>query len=216
MSRKHKKQEPAKQPSPVVIPNEASLRHDYDRACKLAVDRRPKEARHLYEMLAGATGSVALKALIRNDLGTLAFLDGDFPAARQEFQSALELDRQCEPARTNLAFLEQEEREDGEREGEGERRDPAGRIRVAILSFLFNWPTTGGGNVHTYELAIFLEKAGYEVKHFYVRYSPLPWRVGQVPDPLPYPSQEGKRGRSESAGKKPARSSGCKCRTRKD
>ena len=29
-------------------------------------------------------------------------------------------------------------------------------IRVAILSFLFNWPSTGGGNIHTVELATFL------------------------------------------------------------
>ena len=26
-------------------------------------------------------------------------------------------------------------------------------IRIAILSFLFNWPSTGGGNIHTVELA---------------------------------------------------------------
>ena len=43
---------------------------------------------------------------------------------------------------------------------------------------LFNWPTTGGGNVHTYELAMFLSQAGYEVKHIFLRYEP--WRIGQI------------------------------------
>jgi hypothetical protein len=43
-------------------------------------------------------------------------------------------------------------------------------IRVAILSFLLNWPSAGGGNYHTAELAKFLALAGYEVKHFFARY----------------------------------------------
>ncbi len=29
-------------------------------------------------------------------------------------------------------------------------------IRVAVLSFLFNWPSTGGGNMHTAGLVDFL------------------------------------------------------------
>ena len=33
---------------------------------------------------------------------------------------------------------------------------PASRVRVAILSFLFNWPSTGGGNMHTAGLVEFL------------------------------------------------------------
>ena len=37
--------------------------------------------------------------------------------------------------------------------------------RVAILSFLFNWPSIGGGNIHTVELATFLARAGYDVRH---------------------------------------------------
>jgi glycosyltransferase involved in cell wall biosynthesis len=57
--------------------------------------------------------------------------------------------------------------------------------RVAILSFLFNWPSTGGGNVHTAELALFLNRAGYDVRHYYARYAP--WGIGRVHD-TPYPS----------------------------
>ncbi len=41
------------------------------------------------------------------------------------------------------------------------------KARIAIVSLLFNWPSTGGGIVHTAELATFLSKAGYEVRHFY-------------------------------------------------
>jgi glycosyltransferase involved in cell wall biosynthesis len=58
--------------------------------------------------------------------------------------------------------------------------------KVAILSFLFNWPSSGGGNVHTAELARFLARAGYAVHHFYPRYGP--WAIGNVTDP-PFPSE---------------------------
>lgn len=57
-------------------------------------------------------------------------------------------------------------------------------IRVAIVSMLFNWPTFGGGNIHTYDLARFLEKSGYDVAHFYVQY--VPWAIGEVTEELPY------------------------------
>ena len=62
-----------------------------------------------------------------------------------------------------------------------------GQIRIAIVSLLFNWPSTGGGIVHTAELAKFLSLAGYEVCHFYAVYEP--WRVGSVNEFLPYHSE---------------------------
>jgi glycosyltransferase involved in cell wall biosynthesis len=55
-----------------------------------------------------------------------------------------------------------------------------------VLSFLFNWPSTGGGIVHTVELAQFLAKAGYEVRHFYARYDP--WEIGRVGTTVSFPS----------------------------
>ena len=88
------------------------------------------------------------------------------------------------------------------REGEGEPADagigvmdtagspqaePSRPTRVAVLSFLFNWPSTGGGNIHTVELATFLGQAGYEVCHLYVRFPQ--WGIGQVGDVLPFESQ---------------------------
>jgi hypothetical protein len=40
-----------------------------------------------------------------------------------------------------------------------ETRGSAAR-KIAVVSFLFNWPSTGGGIVHTTELCRFLGEAG--------------------------------------------------------
>jgi glycosyltransferase involved in cell wall biosynthesis len=61
---------------------------------------------------------------------------------------------------------------------------PAPPIKIAILSMLFNWPSTGGGTVHTFELAWFLASAGYYVRHIYAHYEP--WGIGCVNEKLPY------------------------------
>jgi glycosyltransferase involved in cell wall biosynthesis len=60
-------------------------------------------------------------------------------------------------------------------------------IRVAVLSFLFNWPSTGGGIVHTVELADFLGRAGYEIRHIYARHPA--WGVGRVAQDVPFDSR---------------------------
>ena len=53
-----------------------------------------------------------------------------------------------------------------------------GPIRVAILSLLFNWPSTGGGNMHTAGLVEFLKRGGYDTRHFFARYPA--WGIGRV------------------------------------
>jgi glycosyltransferase involved in cell wall biosynthesis len=53
---------------------------------------------------------------------------------------------------------------------------------VAIVSLLFDWPSTGGGTVHTAETGKFLQRAGYTVKHFFAQYAD--WGVGNVTQPL--------------------------------
>lgn len=58
--------------------------------------------------------------------------------------------------------------------------------RVAIVSLLFNWPSTGGGIVHTAELAEFLTRDGFDVCHFFAVHPA--WSVGGVSAPLPYNS----------------------------
>ncbi len=60
------------------------------------------------------------------------------------------------------------------------RRTP----RVAILSLLFSWPSTGGGTIHTLELATQLSKAGYQVQHISATYAP--WGIGASATDLPY------------------------------
>jgi glycosyltransferase involved in cell wall biosynthesis len=65
-------------------------------------------------------------------------------------------------------------------------RPAASPVRVAILSLLFNWPSTGGGTVHTAETGKFLARAGYDVKHFYAQYAD--WKVGNVNLSLEIPS----------------------------
>ncbi|MCA8990768.1 MAG: glycosyltransferase family 4 protein [Planctomycetaceae bacterium] len=64
--------------------------------------------------------------------------------------------------------------------------DRSPRRRVAVVSLLFNWPSTGGGTVHTKELCDFLFRAGYDVRHFYAVNNQ--WDVGNVRRVLPYPS----------------------------
>jgi hypothetical protein len=58
--------------------------------------------------------------------------------------------------------------------------DVARPVRVAVLSFLFNWPSTGGGNMHTAGLVEFLGRDGFEVRHFFARYPA--WRIGRADD----------------------------------
>lgn len=60
-------------------------------------------------------------------------------------------------------------------------------VRVAIVSLLFNWPSTGGGIVHTAELGIFLQRSGFEVRHIFARFPE--WGIGNVDQPLAVPSE---------------------------
>jgi len=59
--------------------------------------------------------------------------------------------------------------------------------KIAIISFLYNWPSTGGGNIHTTELVQFLGYAGYDVQHICVRFDP--WQIGQIESEAPIQSQ---------------------------
>ncbi|HZW32276.1 MAG TPA: glycosyltransferase family 4 protein [Isosphaeraceae bacterium] len=195
---------------PEVNAGEAGLPSGYWEACRLAQERQYDEARRLYAELEGAAaGSDArLRCLIRNDLAVLAALEGRFDEARQGWSAAREVDPGCLPARLNDALIAAEL--DYAKLGPDDFPEPfayarapgagpattiasppqkithaaAGRpIRVAVLSFLFNWPASGGGNVHTVELARFLARAGYDVLHVYARYHD--WGIGNVTEELP-------------------------------
>ena len=156
----------------------------YRRACRLAERGDLVSARRGFEAVV-ADGDDRLKAVATADLATLAALVGDLDAARDGFQAALALDPTCRAACLNLDLIRVEGLDDGA------PAPPAApspdRMRVAILSLLFNWPSTGGGTVHTEELAHFLQQAGYEVRHVYARFEP--WGVGRVEGTLPYPAE---------------------------
>ena len=162
-----------------------------DRASDLSVQGATSDARSLWQHVEATAQDPATRSLARNGLAVLAALAGDVAAAEQGFRAALEADPYCPAARNNLALLQADWAADDATNGRafGPRPAPPAlavrRTRVAILSFLFNWPSTGGGNVHTAELALFLFRAGYDVRHFYAQYAP--WGIGQVRG-TPYPA----------------------------
>jgi glycosyltransferase involved in cell wall biosynthesis len=176
----------------------------YREACRLAQEGKVDEARRLYAELEGACGESdrLLKALIQNDLAVILALEGRIDEAREGWSAALEADEGCLQARLNDAlvgaeldyvnpgpgdFAEELEYVPAPRPWSPPANQAAeGPIRVAIISFLFNWPSTGGGNIHTVELATFLTRFGYEVRHYYARYPE--WRIGNVNAELPYAS----------------------------
>ncbi len=163
----------------------------YEHACGMAVHGRHADARHLYEELARRAPDATRRALVLNDLGTLDALAGRTDQARERFTAALTLDPGCGPAGANLDLLGPAGGAEPAPVGSGSA--PAlpvtwrsGPIRVALVSFLFNWPSTGGGIVHTVELAQFLARADYAVHHFHL-VQPA-WGIGRVEGPLPYDS----------------------------
>jgi glycosyltransferase involved in cell wall biosynthesis len=182
---------------------EAGLPAVYWDACRLAEQGRYEEARTLYAQLKSEAPDLRVRTLIANDLAVLAALEGRTDEALGGWNSALASDADCLPARLNRDFLTAELALAEATPATGElvlapnpsahlsvTIDPpshAKSVRVAILSFLFNWPSTGGGTVHTYELAKFLARDGYEVAHIYARHDE--WGIGGVQGHLPYPSE---------------------------
>ena len=165
----------------------------YRRACRFAVQGRLEQARHLYATLGATATDTYYKALLANDLAVLLAVNGKAEAAHAGFRAALTIDPRCVPARINAILLYAEAGTSPPlpiENGSAVTATPVGPIRpvrVAILSFLFNWPSTGGGIVHTVELAQSLMKAGYDVRHLYARHTG--WGVGRVDAPTPYPSE---------------------------
>lgn len=128
------------------------------------------------------TCDVTLRARILNDLGVLFAETGDNLRACQCFAEAMELDATWATPQENLRLLSEA------RPGPGSSQSQLTnwrQKRIGIVSLLFNWPSTGGGTVHTAELARFLSRSGYEVQHFVVVYSG--WSVGTISEPVDWP-----------------------------
>lgn len=128
--------------------------------------------------------SPELAARASNDLGVIEFVRGDLVAARSAFLRARTLRPGWHLPGVNLWRL-------GESPPSSapslNASDPC-RTKVAIVSLLFNWPSTGGGAVHTAETARFLHRDGYDVRHLSIRFDP--WGLGQVKESVDWPIQE--------------------------
>jgi glycosyltransferase involved in cell wall biosynthesis len=165
----------------------------YRAAFEMAIAGDVPGAERLYLRVAQHGSSTALKALAENDLGVLAAVSGDLTTARRHFERSVKLDRGCRVARQNLSRLGGENQSSAVMPEAGApavgtgSTDSARRIRVAILSFLFNWPSTGGGIIHTLELARFLELAGFEVRLLFPKYAP--WGIGRMDPGCPFPGE---------------------------
>src|SRR5262249_2175267 len=122
----------------------------YERALALADKGELSEARRLYRQLERSLSSGKEKALVLNDLAALSAQTGDLASALQGFQTALQLDPACLTARANIELLETPQHGTSSAPSPAPPRPAAAArpIKVAILSFLFNWPSTGGGIVH--------------------------------------------------------------------
>lgn len=153
--------------APSCAANVADLGALYQRSIRAVQGGRYAEAQELYDQLARRATEPQLRALVLNDQASLAVVNNDWSAAEKGFRSALAIDASCQSARLNLAFVEAQR-----------PRSVAASTRIAVLSFLFNWPSKGGGIIHTIELAKFLVRAGYDVQHFYARYPG--WALGVV------------------------------------
>jgi glycosyltransferase involved in cell wall biosynthesis len=186
---------------------EAGLPDGYWQACRLVEQGQFDEARRLYGEIDGAVTATdtRLRALIRNDLAVVATLEGRFDEARQGCEEAIGVDPGCSLASHNGALVAAELDRLALCQSDGpvslelapapvpsvpsdiatchSPRDSGRPVKVAIVSFLFNWPSTGGGNMHTAGLAQFLGRTGFEVRHIFARFPN--WGIGRVTEDLP-------------------------------
>lgn len=144
---------------------------EYLRFSQLAVNDQYHRALEGFNQLLLTVQDLQLRARILNDIGVLAKLDEREEDARKAFQAARELAPRWGVPGENLRRLD----------SASSGREKCRPTRVAIVSLLFNWPSTGGGTVHTAETAKFLYQAGYEVRHFYAEYPE--WGLGTVSEP---------------------------------
>ena len=171
-------------------------RRAYEAALRQALAGSTADAqRALLELLEKPALAPPWRARITSDLAALRAVNGDLDAARDAWQAALALDPACEDAHQNLRTLATEitplvSGAQSDIFQSYSHKTPVidqTPCKVVIVSFLFNWPSTAGGIIHTVELATFLSRAGYEVRHYFARYEP--WNLGTVKGRLPSPSQ---------------------------
>ena len=154
----------------------------YRSARRLLEQGSPKDARiQLHTLLHAEESDLCGRA--HNDAGVLEALGGNTALALDYLQQAEALLPGCAPIAQNRRLLTACQSDLPTSQASIGARP----VRVAILSLLFNWPSTGGGIVHTVELADFLGRAGYDVRHFYARHEP--WGIGRVEATTPFASE---------------------------
>jgi len=152
---------------------------DFEAARRRALAGSFEEARGALRSAGSPLFSPKEQALIHNDLGAIA-RRAAMRIGRTEFSEALAIDPDCDLASANWICwgMRGATHQRGRLASGGRSNDSEPAIRIAVVSFLFSWPSTAGGIVHTSELCKFLSRAGYAVCHFYARYNP--WELGQV------------------------------------
>jgi glycosyltransferase involved in cell wall biosynthesis len=173
-------------------------RQRHRQAARMALRGEWAEAeKALSALLSRGSLEPALAALCHNDLGVLAAMRGEPAAARGGFDRALALQPGLAAARLNLGTL-------GTSSGPAVdvRRDVAppqedeGR-RLAIVSMLFNWPSSGGGMHDSVAVAAHLQQCGMAVARFYAVCPAV--GIGAVSAPLSVPSTPVHIGEHDSA-----------------
>ncbi|MCZ2344471.1 MAG: glycosyltransferase family 4 protein [Bacteroidales bacterium] len=153
--------------------------YEYERAVAAVRQGDRRAARRHYEHVLAAGAERRILALTLNDLGVLDALECQPGSARDRWLQAEALDPGLAAVRKNRTRFLPPSPSPG-------AAGTSQTVRIALVSLLFNWPSTGGGTVHSAELAQFLAQAGYHVHHFYARYEA--WGIGQVTEPTPYPA----------------------------
>lgn len=132
------------------------------------------------------------RSQLANTRGVAKLLMGDGRSAFDCFHEALVLNPENLQARLNRDLLEVDGYTDNSSIVDSSSQatplqKDSESTKIAVLSFLFNWPSKGGGIVHTVELCDFLQRAGYQVQHIYLRFDAE--EIGVVSDEVPFPSQ---------------------------
>lgn len=189
MSRKRRKHQKASQQKSKrkasASKHKVAIASLIEQARDAAIGQQFEQALQYYQQAEQGASSELLSE-IANDRGALAAAQGQWEQARHYFRQALSFNPENQLAQENVNLLPPQTAQENTSPPKHSHTPKSRHTRIAVVSLLFNWPSTGGGNVHTAELVMFLGQAGYEVKHFYAEYPP--WGIGKVSHP-PFPAQ---------------------------
>jgi len=152
----------------------------YRRLEKLTAENLELVEAGLRRLLCDSLPDKKLAALCHNDLGVLLAAKGEKAAAKAEFTASLQACPECAAAQENLLRLGLTEPVKSLKQSS---LPSSQKPKIAILSLLFNWPSSGGGVMNTVGTGKALLQAGYQVKHFYADYPAF--GVGRMEAPYP-------------------------------